>query len=221
MRAVFIQILCCVIPNKNIRRKIRERFLGKVKMSHYQRVHSKYNIGRNSYIAGEPWIMCPETTIGKYCSIARGVAIGTSQHPLNRISSHCFTYHKMKDDYFGEIQVPDSCLIGYNTIRPVVIQNDVWIGRNAIIMDGVTIGTGAVVGSAAVVTKDVPPYAIVGGVPAKIIRYRFDENTRKRLLDSRWWDYPEEFIATKLKFDDIEQCLSVLEMNSSLLEHSS
>ena len=76
-------------------------------------------------------------------------------------------------------------------------------------------------GSAAVVTKDVPPYAIVGGVPAKIIRYRFDENTRKRLLDSRWWDYPEEFIATKLKFDDIEQCLSVLEMNRSLLEHSS
>lgn len=220
MRTVFFQILCCLIPNKIIRRKMRERFLGKVKLSHYQFVHSRYNIGKNSYIADDPWIVCPETTIGKYCSIARGVAIGTSQNPLNRISTHCFTYHKLKDDYFGEIQVPETNLIKYNTTRPVIIQNDVWIGRNAVIMDGVTIGTGAVVGSAAVVTKDVPPYAIVVGVPAKIIRYRFDENTRKRLLESRWWDYPEDFIATKLKFDDIEQCLSVLEMNKSLLEHS-
>ena len=217
MMAFFFQIICCVIPNKNIRRKFRERFLGKVKMSHYQLVHSMYNIGRNSYIADDPWIVCPETSIGKYCSIARGVAIGTSQNPLNRISTHCFTYHKMKDDYFGEIQVPDASLVSYKTTRPVTIQNDVWIGRNAIIMDGVTIGTGAVVGSAAVVTKDVPPYAVVGGVPARIIRYRFDENTRKRLVESRWWDYPEDFIATSLRFDDIEQCLSVLEKNRHLL----
>ena len=99
----------------------------------------------------------------------------------------------------------------------MTIGNDVWIGRNAIIMDGVTVGTGAIVGAAAVVTKDVPPYAIVAGVPARIIRYRFDEGTVKRLLANRWWDYPEEFIATRLKFDDVEQCLDVLERNRHLV----
>ena len=79
------------------------------------------------------------------------------------------------------------------------------------------IGDGAVVGAASVVTKDVPPYAIVAGVPARIIRYRFDEGTVKRLLASRRWDYPEEFIATRLKFDDVEQCLDVLERNRHLV----
>ena len=121
--------------------------------------------------------------------------------------------------YF-ELFVRADKLVPWRTTRPVIIGNDVWIGRNAIIMDGVEIGSGAVVASGAIVTKDVPPYAIVGGVPAKVIRYRFDEQTIERLIESRWWDYPDEFIENELKFDDIEQCLSVLAMNKSILEYA-
>lgn len=78
--------------------------------------------------------------------------------------------------------------------KPCYIGNDVWIGRGVMIKNGIKIGNGAIIGAGAVVTKDVPDYAIVGGVPAKIIRYRFDENTIKLLLESKWWDYPFDVI---------------------------
>ena len=80
----------------------------------------------------------------------------------------------------------------------IVIGNDVWIGYEAVIMAGVTIGDGAIIGTRAVVTKDVPPYAIVGGVPAKPIRKRFSEDTIKMLMELRWWDWPEEKIAQNI-----------------------
>ena len=80
----------------------------------------------------------------------------------------------------------------------IVIGNDVWIGYEAVILAGVTIGDGAVIGSRAVVTKDVPPYTIVGGVPAKTIRRRFDEDTVEELLGLRWWDWPEEVIRENI-----------------------
>ena len=80
----------------------------------------------------------------------------------------------------------------------IIIGNDVWIGYEAVILAGVTIGDGAVIGSRAVVTKDVPPYTIVGGVPAKTIRRRFDEDTIRELLRLRWWDWPEEMIKENI-----------------------
>lgn len=79
------------------------------------------------------------------------------------------------------------------------IGNDVWIGYEAVIFAGVTIGDGAIIGTRALVTKDVPPYTIVGGVPAKPIRKRFDDNTIQRLLEIRWWDWPEEKIARNIQ----------------------
>ncbi len=86
----------------------------------------------------------------------------------------------------------------------VVIGNDVWIGANAIILPGVNIGDGAVIGAGTVVTKDVPPYAIVGGNPARVIKYRFDENTINTLLKIKWWDFPYQTII-----DNIDQFYSV------------
>ena len=168
-------------------------------------------------MAGSSCCLDDNTTIGKYCSIADGVALGTGFHPTSRLSTHPFTYFRDEEHHFGEILTPPDNLIPWQTTKPVTIGNDVWIGRSATLMDGVTVGDGAIVGAGAVVTKDVPPYAIVGGVPAKVIKYRFDETTIKRLLASRWWDYPEDFIATKLKYDDVEQCLRVLEENKHLL----
>ena len=88
--------------------------------------------------------------------------------------------------------------IGFNEVQPVTIGCDVWIGMNCIVMDGVTIGDGAIVAAGAVVTKDVPPFAVVGGVPAKVLKYRFAPEIIARLLDVKWWNLPDEEI-TRIK----------------------
>ena len=219
MRKFIARAIACLCPGRNRRRKLRRLLLGK--STHYEKVHQEFRIGRNSYISGVPWIPNPvETTIGKFSSIAYGVALGTSFHPTDRLSTHCFTYFTDRERVFGEIDVPLERIVPWKTTKPVTIGNDCWIGRNAIIMDGVTVGHGAIVGAGAVVTKDVPPYAIVAGVPARIIRYRFVPEICDRILASRWWDYPEEFIAT-LPFDDVGSCLDRLEANRHLLNGDS
>jgi hypothetical protein len=92
----------------------------------------------------------------------------------------------------------------------IEIGNDVWSGHNVTVLGGVTVGDGAILAAGAVVSRDVPPYALVGGVPAKVIRYRFPEKIIERLLAVRWWDFP--FIRLSgLAFDDIERCLDQLE----------
>ncbi|MGE6487392.1 CatB-related O-acetyltransferase [Paenisporosarcina sp. NPDC076898] len=116
--------------------------------------------------------------IGKYCSIGYNCQIGLYQHPVNYISTSPFTYGEgnifKSSPYFDELNTPP--LIG----------NDVWIGSNSVIMQGVTIGDGAIVAAGAIVTKDIPPYTIVGGVPSKIIKKRFSEDKIKFLLDLKW-----------------------------------
>ena len=98
---------------------------------------------------------------------------------------------------------------------PCTIDNDVWIGRNAIIMNGVKIADGAIIASGAIVTKDIPAYAIVAGVPAKIIKYRFDQSTIDKLLKLKWWNYPEDFLAN-LNYDNINDVIEQLEKNIAL-----
>lgn len=145
-------------------------------------------MGRYSYMGKNNSIT--NTSIGSFCSIASYCAIGGGAHPLNMVSTSPVFYEGKNgfNKHFSKIPV------GLN--RKVIIGNDVWIGEAVFINDGLKVGTGSVIGAHSVVTKDVPPYAIVAGAPAKIIRYRFDDQTIQKLLSSKWWEWPDEKISS-------------------------
>lgn len=133
--------------------------------------------------------------IGKFCSIACGAKFifNSANHTLSSLSTYPFPI------FFEEwgLDIKDVAL-AWDNKGDIVIGNDVWIGYEAVIMAGVTIGDGAIIGTRAVVTKDVPPYTTVGGVPAKTIRKWFSEDTIGMLMELQWWDWPEEKIAQNI-----------------------
>jgi acetyltransferase-like isoleucine patch superfamily enzyme len=149
-------------------------------------------IGAYSYIGHTSNIF--RAQIGKFCSVSRYVNIGLSSHPINTVSSSpiFFSANNVTGHRWIDKDVYD------DRPDPVAIGNDVWIGMNTTIMGGVTVGNGAVIAAHSVVTKDIPPYAIVAGIPAKIIRYRFDDELIKQLEESNWWDLPEELIRQNI-----------------------
>jgi chloramphenicol O-acetyltransferase type B len=127
--------------------------------------------------------------IGAFCSIAPRARIGGGgEHPLDQVSTHSLFYTSDVSQHPNLQFVKESKFD--DTLKKVVIGNDVWVGSDAIIKPGVKIGDGAVIATGSVVVKDVPAYAIVGGVPARIIRYRHDPNLRTQILNSKWWDWP-------------------------------
>ena len=128
-------------------------------------------------------------TVGRYCSIAKHADIGLSNHPVTWLSTTPRQYFPNHFLWNDRVDGRVSTVPWPYEFKHVEIGNDVWIGDRTVIMSGVKIGDGAIVASGAVVTKDVPPYAIVGGVPAKVIKYRFDEETIKELLKLKWWNY--------------------------------
>ena len=132
--------------------------------------------------------------IGKFCSIACGARIlfNSANHTLHSLSNYTFPiFYEAWDHSMSPAEAWDNK-------GDIVIGNDVWIGYEAVILAGVTIGDGAVIGARAVVTKDVPPYTIAGGVPARPIRKRFSDETADTLLQLRWWDWPLERISEGL-----------------------
>lgn len=140
--------------------------------------------------------------IGAFNSIATGVRVNPVQHPAKtRAAAHHFTY---RCSHYG-LGPDDEGLIQWRRDNyHVTTGNDVWIGHNAVIMGGVTLGDGAVVGAGAVVTHDVAPYEIVGGVPARHIGWRYDEDTIAALMRIRWWDWSHETLKARLRdFDDV------------------
>lgn len=142
-------------------------------------------MGRYSYCGYDCQIL--ETDIGAFCSISDHVFIGGDEHPLDWAStSPVFqnVLHSGPRKRFARLCLPKR--------TRTVIGNDVWIGHGVTIKAGVAIGNGAIVGAGAVVTKDVPHYAVVGGVPARILKYRFDEQTIADFLAIRWWDLPDD-----------------------------
>ncbi|MFB9276291.1 CatB-related O-acetyltransferase [Cohnella cellulosilytica] len=142
--------------------------------------------------------------IGAFTSINESVRIGEVNHPLNFITTHPILYTS-ENEILGYEGIPGILpqeevidVYGIASNKKIVIGNDVWIGANAILLPGVTVGDGAVIGAGAVVTKDVPPYAIVGGVPARLIRYRFSPEETEILLRVKWWDWNIEEIRSKI-----------------------
>lgn len=133
--------------------------------------------------------------IGKFCSIACGAKFlfNSANHALSSLSTYPFPI------FFEEWGLDiKNVANAWDNKGDIIIGNDVWIGFEAIILAGVTIGDGAVIGARAVVTKDVPPYTIVGGVPAKPIRKRFPDETISALLEIKWWDWPRKRIAQNI-----------------------
>lgn len=156
-------------------------------------------VGDYSYISNNCDIT--NTSIKRFCSIADNCRIGTASHTLNNIStSPIFT---LKDNATDTSWVQES--IGHcNEVKSVNIGNDVWIATHVIIKDGITIGDGAIIGAGAVVVKDVPPYAVVGGVPAKIIKYRFEQTVIDKLLELQWWNASDEKLRDNIKYFQTE-----------------
>ena len=158
--------------------------------------HSVLNnvtLGDFTYCAGYNQI--DYARIGKFCSIASFVRINPGNHPTyTRVAQHHFTY---RSELFG-LGSNDTDFFTWRESRLVTIGNDVWIGHNASIMPGVTIGNGAVIGTGSVVTKDVAPYSIAAGVPAKTITMRFSDEVIEKIEKSRWWDWDFETVKERL-----------------------
>lgn len=132
--------------------------------------------------------------IGKFCSIACGAKfiMNCANHTLNSLASYAFPL--FDDDWGHNIPLANT----WDNKGDITIGNDVWIGFEAAILAGVTIGDGAIIGTRAVVTADVPPYTIVGGIPAKPIRKRFSDDVIAALLELRWWDWPLEKLSKEI-----------------------
>lgn len=164
---------CCIDQNSRVAEN--SRLMNNCIINNSQIAPFTY-IGNNCIIQN--------TTIRKFCSIANDVLIGLGKHPTDNFSTSPLFY-RVNNPLKVKLVNSNS---EFKEYLPVEIGNDVWIGARAIILDGVSIGQGAIIAANSVVSKDVPPYSIVGGIPAKIIKYRFSDEKINKLLSSDWWE---------------------------------
>ncbi len=163
------------------------------------------NIGKNTYSRTDLVVQNENTSIGSFCSIGEKVVLGHGEHPINFLSTSPYFY-------FTNIRWKREDMPSHDEfwdLEPISIGNDVWIGNDVFVKNGVKISDGAIIGAKSVITKDVPPYAIVAGAPAKIIKYRFDENIIKELLELKWWELDDEIIK-QIPYDNIEEAIKFL-----------
>ena len=204
-----------LIKSKIIEYKNKDKFLKigymanatKCKFGIYNTIYNEVSLnevtlGDFTYIAGNTNIS--KTTIGKFCSIGPYCKIGLGKHPTKDfVSTHPVFFSTLK-----QAQVTFADRNYFDEFAYIIIGNDVWLGANVIVVDGVKIGDGAIVAAGSVVTKDIPPYTIVGGVPAKIIKYRFEKEEIKKLLQLKWWDMDVEYLKENfIKFHNIKSLI--------------
>lgn len=161
-------------------------------------------IGRHSYL--QQGATAQACDIGRFCSIAMNSYLGLPQHNMYTVSTHP-SFTSGYTPLVKQFKVSQR----EHQYQRTVVGHDVWIGHGAMVMEGVIINSGAVVGAGAVVTSDVASYAVVAGVPARVIRYRFDEPVRSRLMESKWWEMSDDWIKTHANlFRNPEDLLAVL-----------
>ena len=164
------------------------------------------HVGKHSYIQKNSRIF--NCNIGNFCSIASNVSIAPGLHVMTGVSTHPSFYLKNTPlaITFAEKDV-------FEPQKEVSIGHDVWIGENVIILDGITVGTGAIIAAGSVVSKNVEPYCVVGGVPAKLLKYRFSSDIIAALLKSEWWNRPNSWLKENYEsFRDISNFLSAVEL---------
>ncbi len=178
------------------------------KFGKYNTIHT--NVGIDKVLLGDFTYIADNTsvskaTIGKFCSIGPNCTIGLGKHP-----SHTFvSTHPIFFSDLNQAQISFADKKYFEEFENITIGNDVWLGSDVIVLDGVNIADGVIVAAGSVVTKDIPPYAIVGGAPAKIIKYRFKKNEIEKLLEMKWWDMDEEYLKNNFKqFHDIKKFLN-------------
>ncbi len=133
--------------------------------------------------------------LGKFVNVAAFTRINPGEHPYHRASLHHFMY---RSSYFWPEEPDEAAVFDWRRSRPVHIGHDTWIGHGAIVMKGVTVGNGAIIAASSVVTKDVPPYAVVGGTPARFIKWRHPASVAERLQALAWWDWDHQRLKAAL-----------------------
>jgi acetyltransferase-like isoleucine patch superfamily enzyme len=169
------------------------------------------NVTAGKYVGMNESCYIARGTIGSYCAIGARSSINPFSHPVDWLSTNEFQYHPNSFDWVEEYRDFGRLPRTPDMYRSVAIGNDVWTGHHVHVMGGVTVGDGAVIAAGSVVTKDVPPYAIVAGVPATVKRFRFPDATIERLLEIKWWDL-ELSQLSGLPFRDIDRCLEMIEV---------
>jgi acetyltransferase-like isoleucine patch superfamily enzyme len=189
-------------------RIIESRLLGPVFLNRLSQIGPDVVVGK--YFGMNENCFVARATVGAFCAIGARTAINPFNHPVDWLSIHEFQYHPRSFDWVPEYNGIERLERAPDMFQYVTIGNDVWTGHNVNILPGVSVGDGAVIGAGSVVTRDVPPYAIVAGAPAQLRRMRFSDRTIERLLRLKWWEL-ELSELSGLPFRDVERCLDRIE----------